>query len=51
MAEFGTQTDASFVSPDGSRVACTLAATAPPDAKIRLSDSGTEHPEELQRIE
>jgi hypothetical protein len=38
------------LSPDGSRFAYTLAATAPPDAEIRLSDSGKEHPEELQRI-
>lgn len=38
------------LSPDGSRLAYTLAATAPPDAEIRLSDSGKEHPEELQRI-
>jgi len=38
------------LSPDGSRVAYTLAATAPPDEEIRLLDSGKEHPEELQRI-
>jgi len=38
------------LSPDGLRFAYTLAATAPPDAEIRLSDSGKEHPEELQRI-
>ena len=38
------------LSPDGSRFAYTLAATAPPDEEIRLSDSGKEHSEELQRI-
>jgi len=38
------------ISPDGSRIAYTLAATAPPNAEIRLSDSGKENPEELQRL-
>ena len=38
------------LSPDGSRVAYTLAATASPSAEIRLSDSGKENPEELRRV-
>ena len=38
------------LSPDGSRVAYTLAATARPSVEIRLSDSGKDNPEELRRI-
>jgi len=38
------------LSPDRSRVAYTLAATAPPGAEIRLSDSGKDNPEELRRV-
>jgi hypothetical protein len=38
------------LSPDGSRVAYTLAATAPPSEEIRLSDSGKENPEELRGV-
>jgi hypothetical protein len=38
------------LSPDGSRVAYTLAATAPPGVEIRLSDSGKDNPEELRRV-
>ena len=38
------------LSPDGSRVAYTLAATASPGEEIRLSDSGKENPEELRRV-
>ena len=38
------------LSPDGSRVAYTLAATASPSEEIRLSDSGKENPEELRRV-
>jgi hypothetical protein len=38
------------LSPDGSRVAYTLAATAPPSVEIRLSDSGKNNPEELRRV-
>ena len=38
------------ISPDGSRVAYTLAATARPSVEIRLSDSGKDNPEELRRI-
>jgi hypothetical protein len=38
------------LSPDGARIAYTLAATALPGAEIRLSDSGKDNPEELQRV-
>ena len=48
--DVGFFTSRARLSPDGSRFAYTLAATALPDAEIRLSDSGKEHPEELQRI-
>ncbi len=39
------------LSPDGTRIAYTLAATAAPGAEIRLSDSGKDNPEELRRVE
>jgi hypothetical protein len=38
------------LSPDGSRFAYTLMATARPGAEIRLADSGKDNPEELERI-
>ena len=38
------------LSPDGTRVAYTLLATATPSAEIRLADSGKDNPEELQRV-
>ena len=38
------------LSPDGLRVAYTLASSAQPGAEIRLSDSGKDNPEELRRI-
>lgn len=39
------------LSPDGTRVAYTVASTARPGAEIRLSDSGKENPAELRRVQ